>query len=99
VKTDTLFYQLFQNFPSIFFELIGQPTIDKSSYQFTAPEVKQRSFRFDGLFLPVDESSQLPIYFVEVQFQKSQIFILAYLQNYFCTFISLSHLTMTGTQL
>ncbi|MFB8788313.1 MAG: DUF2887 domain-containing protein [Potamolinea sp.] len=45
MKTDTLFYQLFQNFPSIFFELIGQPAIEPSSYQFTAPEVKQRSFR------------------------------------------------------
>jgi predicted transposase/invertase (TIGR01784 family) len=74
VKTDTLFYQLFQNFPSIFFELIGQPTTDTSSYQFTAPEVKQRAFRFDGLFLPMAESSELPIYFVEVQFQKKPKF-------------------------
>jgi predicted transposase/invertase (TIGR01784 family) len=74
VKTDTLFYQLFQNFPSIFFELIGQPTTDTSIYQFTAPEVKQRAFRFDGLFLPIAESSELPIYFVEVQFQKKPKF-------------------------
>ena len=74
MKTDTLFYQLFQNFPSIFFELIGQPTTDTSSYQFTAPEVKQRAFRFDGLFLPMAESSELPIYFVEVQFQKKPKF-------------------------
>ncbi len=74
MKTDTLFYQLFQNFPSIFFELIGQPTTDTSIYQFTAPEVKQRAFRFDGLFLPIAESSELPIYFVEVQFQKKPKF-------------------------
>jgi predicted transposase YdaD len=65
VKTDTLFYQLFQSFPSIFFELIGQPTTDTSTYQFTAPEVKQRAFRFDGLFLPVAESPELPIYIAE----------------------------------
>ncbi len=74
VKTDTLLYQLFQNFPSIFFELIGQPTTDVSSYQFTAPEVKQRAFRFDGLFLPPTKSPELPIYFVEVQFQKKSKF-------------------------
>ena len=74
MKTDTLFYQLFQNFPSIFFELIGKPTSDVSNYQFTAPEVKQRAFRFDGLFLPVAESPELPIYFVEVQFQKKPKF-------------------------
>lgn len=77
MKTDTIFYQLFQNFPSIFFELIGQPATATSSYQFTSLEVKQRAFRFDGLFLPVAESPELPIYFVEVQFQKSQIFTLA----------------------
>lgn len=74
MKTDTLFYQLFQDFPSIFFELIGEPTTDISSYQFTAPEVKQRAFRFDGLFLPSAESPELPIYFVEVQFQKKPKF-------------------------
>jgi predicted transposase/invertase (TIGR01784 family) len=70
VKTDTIFYQLFQNFPSIFFELIGQPTTDPSNYQFTSPEVKQKSFRF----LPVAKSPELPIYFVEVQFQKKTKF-------------------------
>jgi hypothetical protein len=31
VKTDTLFYQLFQNFPSIFFELIGESTADTAA--------------------------------------------------------------------
>lgn len=74
MKTDTIFYQLFQNFPSIFFELIGQPATATSSYQFTSLEVKQRAFRFDGLFLPVAESPELPIYFVEVQFQKKSNF-------------------------
>ncbi|MBD2013735.1 DUF2887 domain-containing protein [Microcoleus sp. FACHB-53] len=41
MKPDTLFYQLFQNFPSIFFELMGQPTPDASNYPSTAPQVKQ----------------------------------------------------------
>ncbi len=87
MKTDTLFYQLFQSFPSIFFELIEQPTTDPTTYQFTAPEVKQRAFRFDGLFLPVAESPELPIYFVEVQFQKkpkfySQLFAEIFLYFY-----------------
>jgi len=79
VKTNTIFYQLFQNFPSIFFELIGQPATATSNYQFTSLEVKQRAFRFDGLFLPIAESPELPIYFVEVQFKKSPSFTLAYL--------------------
>ncbi|PIG91020.1 hypothetical protein CSQ79_23600 [Gloeocapsopsis sp. IPPAS B-1203] len=66
MKTDTIFYQLFQNFPSIFFELIGQPAATGDIYEFISSEVKQTAFRIDistggeetsptlvdGLFLP-----------------------------------------------
>ena len=38
-------------------------------YQFTSQEVKQLSFRLDGLFMPLVEDSQQPLYLVEVQFQ------------------------------
>jgi predicted transposase/invertase (TIGR01784 family) len=74
VKTDSIFYQLFQNFPSIFFELIGQPASTGNTYQFTSVEVKQTAFRIDGLFLPSDDSADQPIYFVEVQFQRDPRF-------------------------
>jgi predicted transposase/invertase (TIGR01784 family) len=70
VKTDTIFYRLFQSFPSIFFELINQPLEAANSYQFVSVEVKQLAFRIDGVFLP-DTSSE-PIYFVEVQFQPDK---------------------------
>lgn len=91
MKTDTIFYQLFQNFPSIFFELIGQPATATSSYQFTSLEVKQRAFRFDGLFLPVAESSELPIYFVEVQFQKKPKFYARLFAEIFLYFYQYNH--------
>jgi len=91
VKTDTIFYQLFQNFPSIFFELIGQPATDTSNYRFTSPEVKQRSFRFDGLFLPVANSPELPIYFVEVQFQKKPKFYSRLFAEIFLYFYQYDH--------
>jgi predicted transposase/invertase (TIGR01784 family) len=68
VKTDTLFYQLFQEFPWIFFQLIQQDQINLNAYQFIAPEIKQRSFRLDGLFKTTEEESDLPLYFVEAQF-------------------------------
>jgi predicted transposase/invertase (TIGR01784 family) len=68
VKTDTLFYQLFQEFPWIFFQLIQQDQIDLNAYQFIAPEIKQRSFRLDGLFKTTEEEPDLPLYFVEAQF-------------------------------
>jgi predicted transposase/invertase (TIGR01784 family) len=74
VKTDTLFYRLFQAFPSIFFELIGQSAAQANAYQFTSIELKQQAFRLDGLFLPPPDASEQPIYFVEVQFQKDQAF-------------------------
>ena len=68
MKTDTLFYQLFQEFPWIFFQLIESSEIDISAYEFIAPEIKQRAFRLDGLFSTKEECNNLPLYFVEVQF-------------------------------
>ncbi|MBC7969568.1 MAG: DUF2887 domain-containing protein, partial [Verrucomicrobia bacterium] len=41
MQVDALFYQLFQSFPAIFFDLLGQPNVDVSNYEFTSPEVKQ----------------------------------------------------------
>ncbi|EDX74008.1 conserved hypothetical protein [Coleofasciculus chthonoplastes PCC 7420] len=68
VKTDTIFYSLFKEFPSIFFELINQSTEQAATYQFTSREIKQLSFRVDGLFLPKNEASNQPFYLVEVQY-------------------------------
>ncbi|NJL65629.1 MAG: Rpn family recombination-promoting nuclease/putative transposase [Methylacidiphilales bacterium] len=71
MKTDTIFYRLFQSFPSIFFELINQPPETANTYQFSSVEVKQLAFRIDGVFLPQNNPSS-PIYFVEVQFQPDE---------------------------
>jgi predicted transposase/invertase (TIGR01784 family) len=68
VKTDSIFYRLFQEFPDIFFEFIGNYPDVASFYQFSSIEIKQTSFRIDGVFVPTVENEQ-PIYFVEVQFQ------------------------------
>ncbi|MDF2388094.1 Rpn family recombination-promoting nuclease/putative transposase [Nostoc ellipsosporum NOK] len=74
VKTDTIFYRLFQSFPSIFFELIHQPPETANTYQFSSVEVKQLAFRIDGVFLPRNNAPSPPIYFVEVQFQVDKKF-------------------------
>ncbi|MBW4565740.1 MAG: Rpn family recombination-promoting nuclease/putative transposase [Mojavia pulchra JT2-VF2] len=68
MKTDSIFYRLFQELPSIFFELIGNPPESAEAYQFSSIEIKQTAFRIDGVFLPT-QGEQNPIYFVEVQFQ------------------------------
>ncbi|AFZ50583.1 Rpn family recombination-promoting nuclease/putative transposase [Dactylococcopsis salina] len=70
MKTDSLFYKLFQNVPELFFELIQET--NPSSYQFDSVEVKQTSFRCDGVFLPDENTAETPIYFVEVQWQKDE---------------------------
>ncbi|MDZ8109497.1 MAG: Rpn family recombination-promoting nuclease/putative transposase [Nostoc sp. DedQUE12a] len=69
MKTDTIFYSLFQAFPSIFFELINQSPAEAIAYKFTSCEVKQLAFRLDGLFLPITNDGEKPLYIVEVQFQ------------------------------
>ncbi|MEL6163614.1 MAG: Rpn family recombination-promoting nuclease/putative transposase [Cyanobacteria bacterium J06628_3] len=67
MKTDTIFYRLFQEFPDIFFELISNPSVTARGYQFSSVEIKQTAFRIDGVFLP--DQQEKPIYFVENQFQ------------------------------
>jgi predicted transposase/invertase (TIGR01784 family) len=74
VKTDTIFYQLFKEFPHIFFELIGKPNTNANIYEFTAPEIKQRGFRLDGVFSTLENFSTEPLYFVEIQFYKDEEF-------------------------
>lgn len=70
MKTDSIFYQLFQTAPAIFFELIGLEPTDIQNYQFRSVELKQTAFRIDGVFLPPNDAQERPVYFVEVQFQK-----------------------------
>ena len=74
MKTDIIFYEIFKEFPNIFFELIGKPDTNSNIYQFTAPEIKQRTFRLDGVFSPLTEFTQEPLYFVEIQFYKDEEF-------------------------
>ncbi|HEY9875582.1 MAG TPA: Rpn family recombination-promoting nuclease/putative transposase [Candidatus Obscuribacterales bacterium] len=72
MKTDSIFYKLFQAFPGIFFELIGRNPVEAIAYEFTSVEVKQLAFRLDGLFLPTTDEANQPFYVVEVQFQPDE---------------------------
>ncbi|MDZ8261954.1 Rpn family recombination-promoting nuclease/putative transposase [Nostoc sp. ChiQUE01b] len=70
MRTDTIFYTLFQNLPSVLFELLSLSPDVATHYQFTSVEIKELARRLDGLFLPKDDFPEDTIYFVEVQFQK-----------------------------
>ena len=60
MRTDTIFYQLFQLMPNLLSELLGKVGDD---YQFKSVEIKELSRRIDGVFLPKDINTQQPIYF------------------------------------
>ena len=72
MHTDTIFYQIFLTFHTLLFELLGEPPENAEGYKFTSVEVKEKAFRFDGIFMP--DSGEKPIYFVEVQFQPKPEF-------------------------
>ncbi|KJH72123.1 Rpn family recombination-promoting nuclease/putative transposase [Aliterella atlantica] len=82
MKTDSLFYRLFQEFPAIFFEIIGNTPQLADNYQFSSVEVKQTAFRIDGVFLS-SQGEENPIYFVEVQFQPDRDFYARFLAEIF----------------
>ena len=71
MRTDTLFYQIFQTMPEVLFELTGQPADLAEGYQFQSVELKETAKRIDGVLLPAEEAEK-PIYFAEVQFQSDK---------------------------
>jgi len=73
MRTDTIFYQLFQTFNTLLFELIGEPVENAVGYKFQSVEVKEKAFRLDGIFYPPN-NTKLLIYFVEVQCQDKPDF-------------------------
>jgi predicted transposase/invertase (TIGR01784 family) len=71
MRRDTIFYQLFRQSPTLLFDLLSQPPDRASEYTFEAIEVKETSFRTDGVFLPPSPSGI--VYFCEVQFQLDEL--------------------------
>jgi predicted transposase/invertase (TIGR01784 family) len=69
MKTDSLFYRLFQTLPQLLFDLIAQPADHAAHYHFASVELKQTAFRLDGVLQPPDDQPDWPLFFVEVQFQ------------------------------
>ncbi|MFM2064254.1 MAG: hypothetical protein RLZZ507_3925 [Cyanobacteriota bacterium] len=72
MRRDTIFYQLFKQFPSLIFELVDEKPPTAAEYQFDSIEVKETAFRIDGVFLPPDHANPKIAFFAEVQFQEDQ---------------------------
>jgi predicted transposase/invertase (TIGR01784 family) len=81
MKTDTLFYQLFQAFHTLLFELIDRPIAEAEGYKFSSVEIKEKAFRFDGIFMP--ETKDKPIFLAEVQVQPKVDFYSEFLAEIF----------------
>jgi len=69
MKTDSLFYRLFQTLPQMLFDLVEQPSAHAPLYRFESVELKQTAFRMDGVLQPPPDQPDWPLFFVEVQFQ------------------------------
>lgn len=72
MRRDAIFYTIFQRFPSLLFELIDDRPPDAQQYRFESVEVKEPTFRIDGVFLPPENASAKVIFFAEVQFQRDE---------------------------
>ena len=81
METDAFFYQLFNQLPQTLFELLGLPAARAKAYRFDSVELK-KAYRIDGLFVP--KKRKLPVYFVEVQFQRSSRFYANLFAKVFC---------------
>jgi len=89
MKTDSLFYRLFQNDPGLALDLAGVAVPEPERYRFGSQEVKQTAFRLDGVLEPPADQPGAPLAFIEVQFQPDDGFylrffseILLYLRQY-----------------
>jgi predicted transposase/invertase (TIGR01784 family) len=74
LKTDSLFFRIFQAQPDILFELLGQSPDLAQGYQFQSVEIKQLAFRLDGVLLPAPDAPDQTVWLVEVQFQHDPTF-------------------------
>ncbi|MEH1855119.1 MAG: Rpn family recombination-promoting nuclease/putative transposase [Nostoc sp.] len=73
MRRDAIFYTIFKRVPELFFELVEQPPPEAASYRFESVEVKEPTFRIDGVFLPPPDATSQTIFFAEVQFQRDEL--------------------------
>ncbi|BAY96349.1 hypothetical protein NIES37_02810 [Tolypothrix tenuis PCC 7101] len=72
MRRDSIFYKLFQQSPSLLFQLLANPPSNPDAYRFDSVAVKEPKFEIDGVFLPPENAGAGVVYFCEVQFQKDE---------------------------
>ncbi|MBD1217745.1 MAG: DUF2887 domain-containing protein [Aphanizomenon sp.] len=82
MKTDKLFYRIFLNQPDLIAELIpGIPS--DCEFEYSAPVLKEKETRLDGLLTPISNNSDVPLIFLEAQMQRDPKFYSRYFQGIF----------------
>ncbi len=76
VASDKLFYWLFQDRPDRIIQLLSDLPADAGGYRFSAPVLKERECRLDGLFLPPEDRPDLPAVVLEAQMAPDPDFLL-----------------------
>lgn len=77
MKRDSIYYQIFKRFPALIFELVDDRPQQAQNYRFESVEVKETSFRIDGVFLPPEGATPRVIFLQKFNFRKTKLFIIA----------------------
>jgi predicted transposase/invertase (TIGR01784 family) len=86
MKTDKLFYRIFLSQPSLIAELLSDIP-DDCQFEYSAPVVKEKEVRLDGLLTPISDNLDLPLVFLEAQMQKDSEFY----SRFFCGLFAYLH--------
>ena len=60
LASDKLFYFLFHSNPDLILRWLNDQPADAAGYSFSAPVLKEREYRLDGLFTPPPQRPDLP---------------------------------------
>lgn len=81
-ETDKLFYRIFLSEPSLIAELLSDIPED-CQFEYSAPVVKEKEIRLDGVLTPISDDPDLPIIFLESQMQRDPEFYSRYFSGLF----------------
>ncbi|MFM7450449.1 MAG: DUF2887 domain-containing protein [Leptolyngbyaceae cyanobacterium] len=63
MRRDSIFYRLFQQSPSLLFELLTVSVPNAADYRFDSVAVKEPTFEMDGVFLPPETDEPGAVFF------------------------------------
>jgi predicted transposase YdaD len=87
MKTDKLFYRIFLSQPELIAELLSGIPVG-CEFEYSAPVVKEKEVRLDGLLTPLSDDLTVPLVFLEAQMQPDVGFYGRFFCGVVCVFES-----------